>query len=115
MGLFDDIKPISDLPDGKPFLLLNYRVQNKDTVYGVKDQFVLTVAWDEDGLVELFSGYSAGVLAQLGNANRSDFPVWVKLETTSGTAGKSGTRKLVPSDKGDAIPVQAALDDDIPF
>jgi len=113
MGLFEDIKPINDLPDGKAFYLLGYQIKRKSTVYGEKDQFVLTVAWTEDGTAEKFSGYSAGILAQLGNSDRSDFPAWVKLETTMGSAGRSGTRRFIPAEQ--EVNTQLSADDDIPF
>src|SRR6266568_286130 len=99
MGLLEDIKPINELPDGRAFYLMGYSIKRKNTVYGEKDQFVITAAWTEDGTAEKFSGYSAGILSQLGNSDRSDFPVCVKLETTPAKAGRSGTRSFVTADK----------------
>jgi len=113
MGLLDNVKEISELPDGRPFYLLSYDVRMKQTTYGEKERFVLRIAWQETGEAELYSGFSAGILAQLSNSDKRDFPAFVKLTTTPGSAGRSGTRKFVPADAD----VQESLttDEDIPF
>lgn len=113
MGLFDEIQKIDEIPDGKPFYLLGFRTRMRNTIYGEKEQFILTVGWDENGTAEQFSGYSAGILSQLSNAEKREFPLLVKLETTPATAGRSGTRRFVPATTEDRQELIAQ--DEIPF
>lgn len=111
MGLFDQVKNLADVPDGQPFYLRGYEIRVKNTVYGEKEQFILRVAWREDGDTELYSGFSAGILSQLGNSDRRDFPALVKLETTPASPGRSGTRVFVPA-QGEQMTIS---EEDIPF
>lgn len=111
MGLFDQVKNLADVPDGQPFYLMGFEIRLKNTVYGEKEQFILKIAWIENGKVELYSGFSAGILSQLGNSDRRDFPVLVKLQTTPASPGRSGTRVFVRAEAEQmTIP-----EEDIPF
>lgn len=112
MALFDKVGRISDVPDGDPFLLIDYKMEMMNTQYGERECVFLRISKDAEGKSEPFwiQGFSAGLRSQLRNSDRSDFPVWVKFDTTEGGRGRSGTRIFVPADNE-----QLPLDDDIPF
>ena len=125
MGIFD--KPVQadgklkDL-EGFTFLLKDAKVRSGiNTQYGVKDAVDLIVGID--GKEYVYSGFSAGIIAQVRNADDADFPLYATIEKI---AVKNGTTlNLVPMQEGEGTPVEAppptelfppdAGDDDIPF
>jgi hypothetical protein len=119
MALFDEVERLSDLPDGESFLLIDFRLRTTPTTYGEKEQIFLRIAKSDDSEPFWVSGFSAGILAQLRNSEARDFPVWVKLTTTEGTRGRSGTRRFVPSESAGQLSLTDdqlnGTDDDIPF
>jgi hypothetical protein len=113
MALFDKVGRISDVPDGEPFIVLDFKTQQMDTTYGPRECIYLRIKRADDDEPEWIQGFSAGLLSQLRNSERKDFPAWVKLTTTEGGRGRSGTRIFEPAeDNGEQL---VLTDDDIPF
>lgn len=107
MGLYD--KPrVADASIKEllgPFLLVAIETRNVRTVYGENVAVDLYVAATEerrftedmrekDSLV-LFSGFSAGIVRQAGQASPADFPTWAKIVRVPLEAGKH-TTELAP-------------------
>ena len=111
MGLFDkpEYHKISEIPDGKPFYLIQINLKNVDTQYGVKQAFDLRISSDDTGSdAEWFGGFAAGILRQLQQIEEDELPTWAKFDTTEAKGGRSGTRILVPCE-------QSEIDEELPF
>jgi len=125
MGIWD--KPVQ--PDGKLRDLEGFTFEvtgaeiraNINTPYGVKDAVDIHVRID--GKDYLYGGFSAGIIAQVRNADEADFPFFATVEKI---AVKNGTTlNLVPVKEGEGEPLVAPLPtelfppdaeaDDIPF
>lgn len=115
MALFDKVGRISELSDGEAFILLDYKTETMDTQYGERECVYLRIKRSEDGEAEWVQGFSAGIRSQLRNSEARDFPAWVKLDTTEGGRGRSGTRIFVPADSDDQGQLPIVTDEDIPF
>jgi hypothetical protein len=115
MALYDkpEYHRISEIEDGRPFLLLDFAIKKVPTRFGEKDAFDLRLCWEADADPEWYSGFAAGILSQLRNSEPDDFPTWAALTTTEGKKGRSGTRLLEPaSEPGEQM---SLTDDYIPF
>jgi hypothetical protein len=114
MGLFD--KPTGNA-DGKirelenlPIYLLRVETRDVDTMYGPGTALDLYIKTDENGTEKIYSGFAAGILRQVRDAEEGDFPVWCRIEEKELRGGKS-TLILVPCEE------QLSFGDpeDIPF
>lgn len=115
MGLYDkpEYHRISEIDDGRAFLLLDFSIKKVPTRFGEKDAFDMRLCFSPEEDPEWYSGFAAGVLSQLRNSSPDDFPTWACFATTEGKKGRSGTRILEPaSEPGEQLPL---TDDDIPF
>lgn len=119
MGLWD--KPgsgtsLKELYGGRPFRLLGIEVREVETMYGPGNALDLTTDQGEGTESELYSGFSAGILAMARSAQDEDFPVWVRIVNKPLGAGKSTTvLEAVSDDDVAAIETALATGDDIPF
>lgn len=114
MALFDKVGRISELSDGEPFILLDFKTEMMNTQYGERECVYLRIKHSDEEEAEWVQGFSAGIRSQLRNSDRNDFPALVKLSTTEGGRGRSGTRVFVPAEP-DEVQAQLTTDDDIPF
>lgn len=123
MSIFD--KPVQadgqirDM-EGFVFTLVDAKIRpGISTQYGVKDAVDLTV--EIDGQRYVYSGFSAGIVAQVRNADDADFPLTATIEKIAVKNGN--TLNLVPVPEGEGTPLAAPEpaelfppgDDDIPF
>lgn len=118
-----------------PFFLVDIVTRDVKTVYGDNVAVDLYVAAVEDrrftedirnrDSVLIFSGFSAGLVRQAGQASPRDFPTWAKIESVQ-LPGNRSTTELVPVDNPpefgrlplgtlDGLLGGDAQDDDIPF
>lgn len=107
---------------GKVFKMIGARLRAVTTVYGDKNAVDIVV--EIDGERFTYSGFSAGIQAQLRSASNGDFPTFATVEEI---AVKNGvTMSLVPVREGEGDPLTAperdeqtqlaaATDDDLPF
>ena len=124
MGLFD--KPqfadgsIREL-HGVAFTLVGADVREVTTKYG--DRQALDLKVEIDGELFTYSGFSAGILQQVNNAEETDYPVVCTVETIDLKNGNH-TTGLRPVTEGEDLPelakpsgepALATTDDDIPF
>lgn len=114
MGIFD--KPHVNA-DGKiqelvglPIYLLRVETRDVDTMYGPGIALDMIIQTDKDGEEKCFSGFSAGILRQVRDAEEGDFPVWCRVEKKELRGGKS-TLILVPESEQ----MSFADPTDIPF
>ena len=93
-----------------PFQLISVATREVKTRYGINTAVDLTVRTESGDKV--YSGFSAGIAAQIARSVAADFPCWARIETVPLSGGRS-TTQLVPEQE--QIPLPNAGDDDIPF
>lgn len=120
LGIWD--KPVTfdgEIKDlvGYTFMVVAASLREVDTVWGTKPAVDLTV--DIDGETFCYSGFSAGIVAQVKNSVPEDFPLVARIESVKVKNGN--TLQLVPSQDARDLPKPVseeelpATDDDIPF
>lgn len=116
MGIFD--KPQNGA-DGKikellnlPIYLLRVETREVDTMYGPRTALDMYIQTDENGTEKMFSGFAAGILRMVRDAEPGDFPVWCKVVEKELRGGKS---TLILEPCSEQLSFASADTDDIPF
>lgn len=118
MGLFDPIQERDyDLRDvmNQPLHILRAELRKTNTVYGATEAIDLFI--DVNGDEKYVSGFSKGIVRQIKQSNRRDFPVWAEIREKPLGNGKT-TTELYPCAEGPSqlpLVAQEGSDDDIPF
>lgn len=99
---------------GLPIHIQRIETRDVDTMYGpgtALDVYILV-----GDAEKMYSGFSAGILAQVKQATEGDFPCWARIENKP-LRGNKSTLVLVPTEaeEYEQLGIGVGDDDDIPF